>query len=101
MHAKHRRLAAQRFRTLRGAGLVELRRVEGYGGAYVRPSRGLQKDFSLFHTLALYLLDTLPRIPPSATYALDVLSMVESILETRTSSSGSSSTARGARPSRR
>ena len=42
----------------------------------------LQRDFSLFHTLALYLLDTLPRIPPEReTYALDVLSMVESILE--------------------
>ena len=82
VRAKHRRLAAQRFRTLRAAGLVEVRRVEGYRGAYVRPSRGLQKDFSLFHTLALYLLDTLPRIPAEReTYALDVLSMVESILE--------------------
>jgi len=82
VRGKHRRLAAQRFRTLRGAGLVEVRRLEGYAGAYVRPARGLQRDFSLFHTLALYLLDTLPRIPPERdTYALDVLSMVESILE--------------------
>jgi superfamily II RNA helicase len=77
-----RRSAAQRFRTLRAAGLVELRRVEGYRGAHVRPAAGLQRDFSVFHTLALYLLDTLPRIPPEReTYALDVLSMVESILE--------------------
>ena len=82
VRGKHRRLAAQRFRTLRGAGLVEVRRLEGYAGAYVRPARGLQRDFSVFHTLALYLLDTLPRIPPERdTYALDVLSMVESILE--------------------
>jgi len=80
--AKQRRLAAQRLRTLRGAGLVEVKRVEGYRGAYLRPARGLQHDFSLFHTLALYLLDTLPRIPPEReTHALDVLSMVESILE--------------------
>jgi superfamily II RNA helicase len=82
VRAKHRRRAAQRFRTLRAAGLVELRRLEGYRGAYVRPAPGLQRDFSVFHTLALYLLDTLPKIPPEReTYALDVLSMVESILE--------------------
>jgi superfamily II RNA helicase len=81
VRSRHRRAAAQRFRTLRAAGLVELRRVDGFRGAYVRPAPGLQRDFSLFHTLALYLLDTLPRIPPEReTYALDVLSMVESIL---------------------
>jgi superfamily II RNA helicase len=82
VRSRHRRSAAQRFRTLRAAGLVEVRRVEGYRGAYVRPAPGLQRDFSLFHTLALYLLDTLPKLPPEReTYALDVLSMVESILE--------------------
>jgi hypothetical protein len=82
VRARHRQRAAQRFRTLRAAGLVELRRVEGFRGAYVRPAPGLQRDFSLFHTLALYLLDTLPKIPAEReTYALDVLSMVESILE--------------------
>jgi superfamily II RNA helicase len=82
VRAKHRRTAAQRFRALHAAGLLELRRVEGYRGAYVRPAPGLQRDFSLFHTLALYLLDTLPRIPAEReTYALDLLSMVESILE--------------------
>jgi superfamily II RNA helicase len=82
LKARQRKLAAQRFRTLRAAGLLELRRVEGYPGAYVRPAPSLQKDFSLHHTLALYLLDTLPRIPREReTYALDVLSAVESILE--------------------
>jgi len=82
VRAKHRRTAAQRFRTLRAAGLLEVRRIEGFRGAYVRPAPGLQRDFSLFHTLALYLLDTLPRIPREReTYALDVLSAVESILE--------------------
>jgi superfamily II RNA helicase len=79
---KHRRSAAQRFRTLRHAGLLELHGVEGYAGRYVRPAPGLQRDFSLFHTLSLYLLDTLPKIPREReTYALDVLSMVESIQE--------------------
>src|SRR5919206_618783 len=37
--------AAQRFRTLRRAGLVELRAIEGYRGRYVRPSPALQRDF--------------------------------------------------------
>jgi len=80
--ARHRRVAAQRFRTLRAAGLLELHRIEGFRGRYVRPARGLQRDFSLFHTLSLYLLDSLPRIDPEReTYALDVLTQVESILE--------------------
>jgi superfamily II RNA helicase len=80
--ARHRRLAAQRFRTLRGAGLVELHGVDGHAGRYVRAARGLQRDFSIFHTLSLYLLDSLPRIDPQReTYALDVLTQVESILE--------------------
>ena len=79
---KHRRLAAARFRTLRHAGLLRLEGIEGYAGRYVRPASGLQRDFSLFHTLSLYLLDTLPRIPREReTYALDVLSLVEAIQE--------------------
>jgi superfamily II RNA helicase len=82
VRSRHRRQAAQRFRTLRAAGLLLVSRIEGYAGAYVRTAPGLQHDFSLFHTLALYLLDTLPRIPAEReTYALDILSMVESILE--------------------
>lgn len=82
LRSRHRHAAAQRFRTLRAAGLMEVHRIEGWRGAYVRPARGLQRDFSIFHTLSLYLLDTLPKVPPEReTYALDVLSMVESILE--------------------
>jgi superfamily II RNA helicase len=82
LHHRHRVAAAQRLRTLRHAGLVRLERIDGWRGAYLRPAPGLQKDFSLFHTLALYLLDTLPRLPrDSETYALDVLSMVEAIQE--------------------
>jgi superfamily II RNA helicase len=77
-----RRAAAQRFRGLRQAGLVELRGEEGYRGRHVRPAPGLQRDFSLHHTLALWLLDVLPRVPREREgYALDVLSLVEAILE--------------------
>jgi superfamily II RNA helicase len=80
--SKLRKAAAARFRTLRRAGLVELRAIEGYRGHYVRPAPHLQKDFSLHHTLALWLLDTLPRIPPEReSYALDLLTLCESILE--------------------
>jgi superfamily II RNA helicase len=79
---RHRVAAAQRLRTLKAAGLLRLERIEGYRGGYLRPAEGLQRDFSLFHTLSLYLLDTLPKIPrDSETYALDLLSMVESIQE--------------------
>jgi hypothetical protein len=42
----------------------------------------LQDDFSLNHTLSLYLIDTLALIDPaSATYAADVMTLCESILE--------------------
>ncbi len=82
LKSRHRRTAAQRFRTLRAAGLVELHGIEGYRGRHVRPAKGLQREFSLFHTLSLYLLDSLPRIDREReTYALDVVSQVESILE--------------------
>ena len=42
----------------------------------------LQEDFSLHHAHSLYLLDTLEKLDrESGTYALDLLSLVESILE--------------------
>jgi len=50
--------------------------------AHLALADGLQKDFSLFHTLSLYLLETLKKLDPQTeTYALDVLTLVESILE--------------------
>jgi hypothetical protein len=48
----------------------------------VQVAPGLQRDFSLNHTLSLYLLDTLNKLDhESPTYALDVVTLVESILE--------------------
>src|SRR5262249_23309697 len=74
--------AALRFRTLRAAGLIELIRGAEGRGARVEVSPELQRDFSLNHTLSLYLLSALPSLDlASETYALDVLSLVESILE--------------------
>jgi len=42
----------------------------------------LQEDFSMNQTLSLYLLDTIPLLNPEAPdYALDLITLVESILE--------------------
>ena len=42
----------------------------------------LQDDFSMDQTLSLYLMDTIPQLDPEAPdYALDLLTLVESILE--------------------
>ena len=74
--------AAVRFRTLRGAGLVSVIRAGGGQSARVEVSPGLQWDFSLNHTLSLYLLAALGGLDATAeTHALDMLSLVESILE--------------------
>ena len=77
---RHLKTAANCFRTLRGAGIVDVEKRPG--GAVVKVAEDLQRDFSLNHTLSLYLLDTLEKLDPTMeTYALDVVSLVESILE--------------------
>jgi hypothetical protein len=80
---RHLRTAAQFFRTLRRAGIVQFfRRGEAEGGIRVRVAPDLQQDFSLHQTLSLYLVETIGRLDPAMpTHALDVLSLVESILE--------------------
>ncbi|MEP6655467.1 MAG: DUF3516 domain-containing protein, partial [Myxococcales bacterium] len=79
---EHRRLAATYFRTLRRAGIIEVVTTEAVRGRVVEVSGELQRDFSLNQTLSLYLLDTLPGLDPkSPSHALDVLTLVESILE--------------------
>src|SRR2546421_2462125 len=78
----HLRTAAACCRRLRAAGLVQHVRGNQYLVPHLEVSEHLQSDFSIHHTLALWLLDTLPRLDPvSETYALDVLTLVESILE--------------------
>jgi len=77
-----RRQAAERFRSLRQAGILELTREPESGRCMVRVSEDLQRDFSLHETLSLYLveaLEVLDREEPS--YPLDVLSLVEAVLE--------------------
>ena len=51
-------------------------------GAKLRVNVDLQDDFSMDQALSLYLLETIPLLDPeSPDYALDLLTLVESILE--------------------
>jgi superfamily II RNA helicase len=79
---KHRKKAWQLFRSLYERKLVELQPILPGPGHCLRVNIDLQDDFSLHQTLALYVLDTLKLLDPSsALYALDILTLAESILE--------------------
>ncbi|MBI2388759.1 MAG: DUF3516 domain-containing protein [Deltaproteobacteria bacterium] len=66
----------QLWQSLLDAEIVQ--RVDGK----LRVNLDLQEDFSLHHALSLWLVDTLPRLDLGAdTYALDVLTLAESIVE--------------------
>jgi superfamily II RNA helicase len=81
----HRRRAWQLFRSLLNRKIVEIVPHSPSAGAdatKLRVNVELQDDFSMDQTLSLYLLETLPQLDPeSDLYALDLLSLVESILE--------------------
>ena len=77
----HRKRAWQLFRALVAKGIVEIvpRREDG---SKVRVNVELQDDFSMDQELSLYLLEAIPLLDAgSPAYALDILSLVESILE--------------------
>jgi len=70
------------FRSLLAAGIVVHIKRTPTMGAHLMLGEGLQREFSLHQTLSLYLVETLRRLDPvSENYALDVLTLVESILE--------------------
>ena len=82
-HAKkaHFRRGWQLFRSLLARGIVEIvpRTIEG---SRLRVNVDLQDDFSMDQALSLYLLETIPLLDAaSETFALDLLTLVESILE--------------------
>ena len=79
----HYRRAWQLFRSLVNRGIVEIiPREAREGSAKVRVNVELQDDFSMDQALSLYLLEALPLLDPeSPEHALDVLTLVESILE--------------------
>ena len=77
----HRTRAWQLFRALVARGVVEFM-PQTADGAKLRVNVDLQEDFSMDQALSLYLLETLPLLDgDSPDYALDVLTLVESILE--------------------
>jgi hypothetical protein len=62
--------------------LIEIEPNTNGKGSRAYISDELQEDFSLFHTLSLYLVETLEHLNMNEeTFALDLLSLVESILD--------------------
>ncbi|MDB6054183.1 MAG: Helicase [Verrucomicrobiales bacterium] len=77
---EHFRKAWELFRSLLDRNIVQLTGEKS--GQKVRLNVDLQEDFALNHALSLYLLDTLKLLDKeSPSYALDLLTLVESILE--------------------
>lgn len=77
----HLRAAAERFRALRRAGIVEVAPAPG-GGSRVLVSEALQLDFSMHQSLSLYLVDAVAALSSGTSdNTLDVLSVVEAILD--------------------
>lgn len=77
-----RRELAERFRSLRTARIVSLARSPGCSGSRVVVDEDLQRNFSLYQTLSLYLVDALGALDPGhPEYPLDVLSLVEAVLD--------------------
>ncbi|MDR1841950.1 MAG: DUF3516 domain-containing protein [Holophagales bacterium] len=74
----HRRRGWQLFRALLNRRIVEF----SAAGRKLTVNVELQDDFSMDQAISMYLLETLPLLDKdSETYALDLLTLVESILE--------------------
>jgi superfamily II DNA/RNA helicase len=74
--------AAVMVRALHRAGILTLQRDVSTRYLRVVVNENLQWDFSLYESLSLYLVETLVLLDSSSPeYALDVLSLVESVLE--------------------
>ena len=72
----------QLFRSLVEKNIVEFCEPKSPSMAKVQVNLDLQDDFSMNQPLSLYLIDTLPKLDKeSPDYALNVLSLVESIVE--------------------
>ncbi len=82
---RERRRAATLFKSLRKAEIVELVRNEDRPGSCMQVRPGLQYNFSLNQALSLYLVEALDLLDPeSETYALDILTLAEAVLENPT-----------------
>jgi superfamily II RNA helicase len=77
----HRTRAWQLFRSLLARRIVEFV-PPGEDGRYLQVNVDLQDDFSMDQVLSLYLLETIPLLDrESPSYALDVVTLAEAILE--------------------
>jgi superfamily II RNA helicase len=78
-----RRKARMLFQSLREAEILEVvERTDGKRGGRVRVSEALQHDFSIHHSLSLFLVHAVADLDPQATDVhLTVVSLVEAILE--------------------
>jgi superfamily II RNA helicase len=75
------RTAIEMVKALKDAGILETEHDED-GRRRIVINADLGEDFSLHHALSLWLLDTLKLVEvDSPTYALDVLTLVEAMLE--------------------
>jgi len=80
--ARLRRRGKELFKALRMAEVVHLRPSPSGKASQVVINEDLQRDFSLHQSLSLYLVEALRVLDPDApSYALDMLSFVEAILE--------------------
>jgi hypothetical protein len=76
------RHAAQLFRSLRRAGIVQTVHDAETGRRRARVHPDLQVDFSLHRNLSLYLVEALRALDPQVpSYALEVVSLAEAIQE--------------------
>ena len=79
---QHIRRAISMYRSLVGSGVVETLDEPDEDGRLVRVTVELQEDFALNQPLSPFVLEAITQLDvESDTYALDVLSLVESVLE--------------------
>ena len=70
------------FRSLVEKKIIEFVKPVAVGYSHLRVNMDLQDDFAMNQPLSLYLLDTLPKLDKdSPEYALDVITLCESIVE--------------------
>jgi superfamily II RNA helicase len=77
----HIRSAVAMYRSLLAAGALERLDTPDQAGRRVRVTEHLQSDFALNQPLGPFILDVLPRLAVSDTWALDAVSIVEATLE--------------------
>lgn len=79
---RHGQTALMIFKSLIDAGIIVSEPRDDGRGTFRLVREDLQVDFNIHHTLSMWLLDTLPKLDrESPTYALDVLSLCESVVE--------------------